>query len=303
MKNEVIMEKLKEKAKVLLEALPYIKKFYGKVFVIKYGGHAMVDEQLKKSFALNLLMLKFIGINPVIVHGGGPQIGTFLEKLGKRSEFINGMRVTDDETMDIVEMVLVGKVNKEIVNNINLSGGKAIGLSGKDGKLIMAKKMFMYKNYENKPPEIIDIGKVGEVESINGEILDIMLNKEIIPVIAPVGVDSVGNTYNINADLVAGEIAIALKAEKLIMLTDINGVMDKEDNIISSISVKEVEKYITSDIITGGMIPKVQFCKKAVENGVKKAHIVDGRVENVLLLEIFTKEGVGTEIISDISYH
>jgi acetylglutamate kinase len=292
------MEQLKEKAKVLLEALPYIRNFYGKVFVIKYGGHAMVREDLKKSFALNLLLLKLIGINPVVVHGGGPQIGKFLEKLGKQSTFIEGMRVTDDETMDIVEMVLVGKVNKEIVNNINLSGGKAVGLSGKDGKLIMAKKLLMYKNYENKPPEIIDIGKVGEVENINGEILEIIMDKEIIPVVAPVGVDSKGNTYNINADLVAGEIAIALGAEKLIMLTDTNGVIDEQGKIISSITLKQADKYISEKIISGGMIPKVQFCKKAVENGVKKAHIVDGRVENVLLLEIFTKEGVGTEIVS-----
>jgi acetylglutamate kinase len=291
------MEKLKEKAKILIEALPYIKEFNKKVFVIKYGGHAMIDEQLKKSFALNVLLLKLIGINPVIVHGGGPQIGKFLEKLEKSSEFVDGMRVTDDETMDIVEMVLVGKVNKEIVNNINLAGGKAIGLSGKDGKLISAKKMFVYKNYENRPPEIIDIGKVGEVENINPEPIELMFGKEIIPVVAPVGVDEKGHTYNINADLVAGEIAIALKAEKLIMLTDTEGVLDNDKKLISSISINNVENLISKNIIKGGMIPKVQFCKKAIENGVSKAHIVDGRVENVLLLEIFTREGVGTEIV------
>ena len=295
------MEKLKEKAKILIEALPYIKNFYGKVFVIKYGGHAMVDENLKKSFALNVLLLKLIGINPVIVHGGGPQIGKFLNKLGKSSKFINGMRVTDDETMDIVEMVLVGKVNKEIVNYLNLAGGKAVGLSGKDGKLIIAKKMYVYKNYENRPPEIIDIGKVGEVKSINPEIIQLMLGKEIIPVIAPVGVDENGFTYNINADLVAGEVALALKAEKLIMLTDTEGVLDKKGKIISSINIDDIEKLIDNGIISGGMIPKVLFCKKAIENGVSKAHIIDGRVENVLLLEIFTKEGVGTEILNSFS--
>ncbi len=292
------MEKLQLKAKILLEALPYIKNFYGKVFVIKYGGHAMVDAKLKKSFALNLLLLKLIGINPVVVHGGGPQIGTFLEKLGKQSKFIDGMRITDNETMDIVEMVLVGKVNKEIVNNVNLSGGKAVGLSGKDGKLIIAEKLLMYKNHKDKPPEIIDIGKVGKVKKINSEILDVMLDKEIIPVVAPVGVDNEGNTYNINADLVAGEIAIALGAEKLIMLTDINGVMNQENRIISSVKVNNIEKLIKDGVISGGMIPKIRFCKKAVENGVNKVHIVDGRLENVLLLEIFTNEGVGTEIVS-----
>ncbi len=290
------MEKLKNKAKILVEALPYISKFFGKVFVIKYGGHAMVDENLKKAFALNVILLKYIGINPVIVHGGGPQIGEFLNKLGKQSKFIEGMRVTDDETMDIVEMVLVGKVNKEIVNMININGGSAVGLSGKDGKLIIAKKLVMYKNFDNKPPEIIDIGKVGVVQKINPEVLDIIMNKSIIPVIAPVGVDNSGNTYNINADLVAGEIAISLKAEKLIMLTDVEGVLSPEKKLISSINSSEVPQLIDNGIITGGMIPKVNYCKKAVDMGVTKAHIVDGRIENVLLLEIFTNEGVGTEI-------
>ncbi len=292
------MEKLKAKAKILLESLPYIRNFYGKVFVIKYGGHAMVDESLKKAFALNIILLKYIGINPVIVHGGGPQIGEFLNKLGKQSEFIDGLRVTDDETMDIVEMVLVGKVNKEIVNNINLSGGSAVGLSGKDGKLIIAEKLLMYKNVKNKPPEIIDIGKVGTVKQINPDILNVMIGREIIPVIAPVGVDEDGNTYNINADMVAGEIAIALNAEKLIMLTDVEGVLDNDKNLISSIELKNVDNLIKDNIISGGMIPKVGFCKKALEHGVAKTHIVDGRIENVLLLEIFTKEGVGTEIIN-----
>ena len=289
------MKDINNKAKILIEALPYIRKFYGKIFVIKYGGHAMVNENLKKSFAQNVVLMKYIGINPVIVHGGGPQIGELLNKIGKESKFIDGMRVTDDETMDIVEMVLAGKVNKEIVKNINLMGGKAVGLSGKDGKLIIAEKLLVYKNYNNRPPEIIDIGKVGKVKKINPEVLNILLNGDTIPVIAPVGVDENGFTYNINADLVAGEIAIALKAEKLIMMTDVEGVLDKNGNLISSINVTEIEKYIENGIITGGMIPKVEFCKKAIENGVNKAHIVNGKIENVLLLEVFTREGIGTE--------
>jgi acetylglutamate kinase len=293
------MENLKNKAKILLESLPYISNFFGKIFVIKYGGHAMVDEALKKAFALNVILLKYIGINPVIVHGGGPQIGTFLDKLGKQSEFVEGMRVTDDETMDIVEMVLVGKVNKEIVNMININGGSAVGLSGKDAKLILAEKLIMYKNYENRPPEIIDIGKVGVVKKINPEVLSMIMDKSIIPVIAPVGVDKNGHTYNINADLVAGEIAISLNAEKLIMLTDVEGVLNKEKKLISTIKISKVNDLIDNGIISGGMIPKVEYCKKAVEKGVTKAHIVDGRIENVLLLEIFTKEGVGTEIINE----
>ena len=293
------MENIKNKAKILLESLPYISNFFGKIFVIKYGGHAMVDEALKKAFALNVILLKYIGINPVIVHGGGPQIGTFLDKLGKQSEFVEGMRVTDDETMDIVEMVLVGKVNKEIVNMININGGSAVGLSGKDAKLILAEKLIMYKNYENRPPEIIDIGKVGVVKKINPEVLSMIMDKSIIPVIAPVGVDKNGHTYNINADLVAGEIAISLNAEKLIMLTDVEGVLNKEKKLISTIKISKVNDLIDNGIISGGMIPKVEYCKKAVEKGVTKAHIVDGRIENVLLLEIFTKEGVGTEIINE----
>ena len=293
------MKNILKKAEILIEALPYIKNFYGKTFVIKYGGHAMVNETLKKSFARNVVLLKYIGINPVIVHGGGPQIGELLKRVGKESKFIDGMRVTDDETMDIVEMVLAGKVNKEIVKNINLAGGKAVGLSGKDGKLIIAEKLIVYKNFENKPPEIIDIGKVGKVKKINPEVLDLLLKGETIPVIAPVGVDEEGNTYNINADLVAGEIAISLKAEKLIMMTDVEGVLDKNENLISSININEIPEYIENGVISGGMIPKVEFCKKAIENGVKKAHIVNGKIENVLLLEVFTKEGIGTEFFID----
>ncbi len=289
------MKEIKKKAEILIEALPYIKNFYGKTFVIKYGGHAMVNEKLKESFARNVVLMKYIGINPVIVHGGGPQIGELLNKIGKESKFIDGMRVTDEETMDIVEMVLAGKVNKEIVKNINLMGGKAVGLSGKDGKLIIAEKLLVLKNFDNKPPEIIDIGKVGKVKKINPEVLKLLFQGESIPVIAPVGVDEEGNTYNINADLVAGEIAIALNAEKLIMMTDVEGVLDKSGNLISSINIDEIPQLIENGIITGGMIPKVEFCKKAIENGVNKAHIVNGKIENVLLLEVFTKEGIGTE--------
>lgn len=289
------MKEIKKKAEILIEALPYIKNFYGKTFVIKYGGHAMVNEKLKESFARNVVLMKYIGINPVIVHGGGPQIGELLNKIGKESKFIDGMRVTDEETMDIVEMVLAGKVNKEIVKNINLMGGKAVGLSGKDGKLIIAEKLLVLKNFDNKPPEIIDIGKVGKVKKINPEVLKLLFQGESIPVIAPVGVDEEGNTYNINADLVAGEIAISLKAEKLIMMTDVEGVLDKSGNLISSINIDEIPQLIENGIITGGMIPKVEFCKKAIENGVNKAHIVNGKIENVLLLEVFTKEGIGTE--------
>jgi len=290
------MKEIKKKAAILMESLPYIKNFYGKTFVIKYGGHAMVDENLKKTFSKNIVLLKYIGINPVIVHGGGPQIGELLEKIGKESKFVEGMRVTDEETMDVVEMVLAGKVNKEIVKNIILAGGKAVGLSGKDGNLIIAEKMVIYKkNYDNQPPEIIDIGKVGKVKKINPEILKILINSEIIPVIAPVGIDEKGETYNINADLVAGEIAIALKAEKLIMLTDVDGVLDSKKNLIPSININDIPELIKDGIISGGMIPKVEFCKKAIENGVKKAHIVNGKIENVILLEVFTKEGIGTE--------
>ncbi len=289
------MKEIKKKAEILIEALPYIKNFYGKTFVIKYGGHAMVNEKLKESFARNVVLMKYIGINPIIVHGGGPQIGELLNKIGKESKFIDGMRVTDEETMDIVEMVLAGKVNKEIVKNINLMGGKAVGLSGKDGKLIIAEKLLVLKNFDNKPPEIIDIGKVGKVKKINPEVLKLLFQGESIPVIAPVGVDEEGNTYNINADLVAGEIAISLKAEKLIMMTDVEGVLDKSGNLISSINIDEIPQLIENGIITGGMIPKVEFCKKAIENGVNKAHIVNGKIENVLLLEVFTKEGIGTE--------
>ena len=288
----------KDRAKVLIEALPYIRRFNSAVVVVKYGGHAMVDEGLKKNFALDMILMKYVGLNPVVVHGGGPQIGTFLKKLSIESEFVDGMRVTDKQTMDVVEMVLVGKVNKEIVSLINRNGGRSVGLSGKDGKLITARKMKFFKKRANdQPPEIIDIGMVGEVTSVNNEILKSLLEGRFIPVIAPVGAGSKGETYNINADHVAGHVASSLKARKLILLTDTQGVLDKEGNLISTIKVAEVQRLIDDGTIQGGMIPKVRCCVEALKRGVKKAHIIDGRKEHAMLLEIFTKVGVGTEIV------
>lgn len=292
------MEKAHEKASILIESLPYIKKFYNKTVVIKYGGHAMVDEELKSSFALDIILMKYIGINPVIVHGGGPQINKFLEKMNIKSNYIQGMRVTDGDTMDVVEMVLVGKVNKEIVSLINLHGGKAVGLSGRDGDLVKAKKMQILKSQvKDAPPELIDLGRVGQVTDINSEILDVLDKEDFIPVIAPVGVGEDGRSYNINADLVAGAIAAQLGAEKLILLTDVKGVLDKNSELITTITKGEVDSMIESGVVAGGMIPKIKCCLDAVNCGVKKAHIVDGRVKHAVLLEIFTNEGVGTEIV------
>lgn len=285
------------KARLLLEALPYIRKFYGKTVVIKYGGHAMVDEELQRSFALNIILLKYIGINPVIVHGGGPQIGQMLKQLGIASEFRQGLRVTDDATMDVVEMVLVGKVNKNIVNLINLNGGTAVGLSGKDGRLITARKLEMVVERTDAPPEIIDLGKVGEVVGINTALINTLLGQGFIPVIAPVGVDESGATYNINADSVAGAVASALGAMRLVLLTDVSGVLDKERTLISSLDIAEASQAMADGVLTGGMIPKVQCCMEAVEAGVEKAHILDGRVENCIILEFFTTSGIGTEIV------
>ncbi len=294
----VKMEKLIQKAQSLIESLPFIRTFYGKTFVIKYGGHAMVDEQLRLSFAEDVVLLKFIGINPVIVHGGGPQIGEVLGKMGMESSFVQGMRVTDQETMDVVEMVLVGKVNKMIVNFINLQGGKAVGLSGKDGNLLEAEKLLMYDTPQaDRPPEIIDVGKVGVVRKVNPEVLRSLDDTGFIPVIAPVGVDETGETYNINADLVAGSVAAALQAEKLILLTDVPGVLDKDGELLSSLPHEEVKTMIASGEIIGGMLPKINCCLEAMRGGVKKTHILDGRLSHCLLLEIFTKKGVGTEII------
>lgn len=280
-----------EKVNTLIESLPYIKEFSGKTVVVKYGGHAMTDEALRLSFAKDMALLKLVGINPVVVHGGGPQIGSLLEQLGIKSEFVDGLRVTDSATMEIVEMVLVGKVNKEIVNNIHIAGGKAVGISGKDAGLITARKL-----YHDEQGAKLDIGLVGTVEEVNPEIIRILEKDRFIPVIAPIGADSAGVTYNINADIAAGKIAEALKAEKLILLTDIQGVM-LDGALVSSINSEDIDGHIKSGQIKGGMIPKVNCCVEAVKNGVKKAHIIDGRVEHAVLLEIFTDTGVGTQII------
>ncbi len=284
-------------AEVLTEALPYIKRFSGKTIVIKYGGNAMSDDQLKSGFARDVVLMKLVGMNPVIVHGGGPQIGGLLEKLGKKTEFVDGMRVTDNETMDIVEMVLGGLVNKEIVNLINRHGGNAVGLSGKDGALIRAKKMVFKRNSpELKAPEIIDIGHVGEVDSIDTAVVDLLIKGDFIPVIAPVGVDEAGQSYNINADLVAGKMAEVLGAEKLIMLTNTAGLLDADGKVLTGLSAEEVDDLILKGVIHGGMLPKIRSALDAVHSGVKSSHIIDGRVEHAVLLEILTDVGVGTLI-------
>jgi acetylglutamate kinase len=286
-----------ERADILVEALPYIRRFYNKTIVIKYGGNAMVDEELKDLFARDLVLMKYIGINPVVVHGGGPQIGSYLKKLGKDSKFVQGMRVTDAETMDIVEMVLAGKVNKEIVGLINRHGGEAVGLSGKDGSLIQAEKYYLSEEKaKDTPPEIIDIGLVGKVTTINSGLIFSLQNDGFIPVIAPTGVGAHGETYNINADIVAGEMATALKAEKLVLLTDVEGVLDDKGVLINTMNDKEVLSMIETGVIKGGMFPKVKCCMKALKNGVHKAHIIDGRLKHAILLEIFTDMGIGTEI-------
>jgi len=292
-----------EKARILIEALPYIKKFNSQTIVIKYGGHAMIDSRLKKAFALDIILMKYVSLNPVIVHGGGPQIGKILSEMSIQSNFVNGHRVTDEKTMDIVEMVLAGKVNKEIVATINQHGGQAVGLSGKDGHLITAKKLRFLPNSDEKmdkpdnPPEIIDIGLVGEVVSVNNRIIKSLIANQFIPVIAPVGAGKDNETYNINADLVAGHIASSLEARKLILLTDVEGVLDRDGNLVSSITADDVKRMITRGVIKEGMIPKLQCCLDALKGGVEKVHIIDGRKEHALLLEIFTNEGVGTEIV------
>jgi acetylglutamate kinase len=291
------MEKLINKANILIEALPFIRNFYGKTFVIKYGGAAQVEDKLKDSFAQDIVLLNFIGIKPVIVHGGGPKISQTMKKMGKVPTFIQGQRVTDKETMDIVEMVLGGLINKEIVALINRHGGKAVGLSGKDGGLIKAKKKLLKKSADTGEEETIDIGLVGEVDSVDPEILDSIEKGGFVPVISPIGVGSKGEAYNINADYVASAIASALKAEKFILLTDVPGINSKKGSVISTISKKEIKKLVANGTISGGMLPKVQACTRAIDAGVKKTHIVDGRIPHCLLLEIFTKEGIGTEII------
>jgi acetylglutamate kinase len=289
------MQQAINKAKILMEALPYIKAFKNKTFVIKFGGNAMVDPVLSHSFALDIILLNYVGIRPVIVHGGGPQIGEFMDRLGMETKFVEGLRVTDKNTIDIVEMVLVGKINKEIVGHINQNGGKAVGLSGKDGNLLMAEKIWLKDR--NDPSKKVDIGMVGEVKSVNPNVINTLDTDQFIPVIAPIGAGEDGETYNINADTAAGEIASALKAEKLILLTDVEGVKDKTGNLLSTLTEQETEKSIETGAISGGMIPKVNCCCKALDKGVGKAHIIDGRVEHAVLLEIFTDVGVGTQIV------
>jgi len=292
------VKKSMERADILIEALPYIRRFYNKIIVIKYGGHAMVDDELKDMFARDVLMMKYVGIHPVVVHGGGPQIGGYLKKLGKESQFIQGMRVTDQETMDIVEMVLVGKVNKEIVGLINQHGGKAVGLSGKDGSLIRAEKYLLSaEKAKDTPPEIIDLGLVGKVKEINASLILSLVKDGFIPVIAPTGHGDQGETFNINADIVAGAVAAALKAEKLVLLTDVEGVLDSEKKLINTMSNAEALAMINDKVIHGGMFPKVKCCLKALRGGVRKSHIIDGRLKHAILLEMFTDRGIGTEII------
>ncbi|BCL62878.1 acetylglutamate kinase [Desulfomarina profundi] len=296
-----IVEKNIEKAKVLIDSLPYMQEFRHKTIVIKYGGHAMVDEHLKKQFALDVILLKQVGINPIIVHGGGPQINRLLDRLGIKPSYVQGMRVTDGEVMDVVEMVLVGKVNKEIVGLINHCGGKAVGLSGRDGDLVCARKLRVSSRPESaetgvNPPELIDLGRVGEVTAVNPGVLASLSSNDFIPVIAPVGVGEDGRAFNINADLVAGAIAGELAAEKLILLTDVPGVNDRDGRLITTLPHGELEQLIDDGTVAGGMIPKVRCCVDALSHGVSKTYIVDGRVEHSILLEMFTPEGVGTEI-------
>jgi acetylglutamate kinase len=291
------MQELINKANVLMEALPYIKRFANKTFVIKYGGHAMTEERLKESFALDVILLKSLGINAVIVHGGGPQINETLKRYGIVSRFVRGMRVTDAETMAVVEMVLVGQVNKDVVGYLNQHGGRAVGLSGKDGGLLLCEKLLQEVRREDGSTEQVDIGFVGDVVKVNQELIVTLEHGKFIPVIAPVGVGVGGESYNVNADLVAARVAAALKAEKLILLTDVEGVRDAGGTLLPSIAVGDVPSLVDGGAITGGMIPKVTCCVDALNEGVKKAHIIDGRVEHAVLLEIFTDVGIGTEIV------
>lgn len=289
-----------EKAKILISALPYFRRFFGKIIVIKYGGHAMVDEDLKRAFAKDIVLMKYVGIKPIIVHGGGPQISRVMERMGLKPVFVEGQRVTDEETMDVVEMVLVGTVNKSIVSLINQAGGKAVGLSGRDGNLIEVEKMTIYRyTGEDRPPEIIDIGRVGKVSKVNPEILFTLIESDFIPVIAPVGVGPEGYAYNVNADLVAGAIAGSLKAEKLIYLTDVEGVKDENGTLLSTLFISQVEELIDRGIARGGMIPKLKSARKALLSGVNKVHIIDGRIPHSVIIELFTDEGLGTQIIVD----
>ena len=288
------MQDLVAKAEVLLDALPYIRNFADKTVVVKYGGHAMIDEALKDSFAQDIVLLKLIGLNPVVVHGGGPQIAAMLKQLGIQSTFVRGMRVTDRATMDVVEMVLGGQVNKEIVELINGSGGKAVGLTGQDGNFIRARKMTIASR--DKPGERIDIGQVGEIDAIDPDIIFTLTGAGFIPVIAPIATGKAGETYNINADLVAGKVAEILKAEKLVVLTNIPGVLDKSGKLLTGLTAKKIDELFEDGTISGGMLPKISSALEAVKNGVNSCHIIDGRVEHAVLLEILTNEGVGTMI-------
>jgi acetylglutamate kinase len=284
-------------AQVLTEALPYIQRFTGKTLVVKFGGNAMVDPELHESFARDVVLMKLVGMNPVVVHGGGPQIGALLEKLNIQTEFVDGMRVTDAQTMDVVEMVLGGSVNKEIVASINRNGGKAIGVTGKDGQLIRAKKLKVTRHSpELDAPEIIDIGHVGEVDQIDTQVLNVFLDSDFIPVIAPIGVGDDGSTYNINADLVAGKLAQVMQAEKLMLLTNVAGLLDKKGEILTGLTTGQVDQLVEDGTIHGGMLPKIRCALEAVKSGVTSAHIIDGRVPHAVLLETFTDEGMGTLI-------
>ncbi|HWU84403.1 MAG TPA: acetylglutamate kinase [Rhodocyclaceae bacterium] len=285
-----------QEAGILAEALPYIQRFHGKTIVVKYGGNAMTDEKLKQSFAHDVVMLKLVGMNVVVVHGGGPQIESLLGRVGKKGEFIQGMRVTDAETMELVEMVLGGQVNKDVVNLINQAGGKAVGLTGKDGSMIRAKKLLMAN--KDKPEDMIDIGQVGDIVSIDPALIALLGSQAFIPVIAPIGVGAEGETYNINADVVAGKIAEVLKAEKLVLLTNTPGVLDKAGNLLTGITPKQIDDMVDDGTLSGGMLPKIGSALDAARSGVKSVHIIDGRVEHALLLEILTDEGVGTLIKS-----
>ena len=289
-------EKLTEKAEILLEALPYIRRFNGKTFVVKYGGKAMVDADLQSSFAEDVALLKYVGINPVIVHGGGPQIDRMLEKLALETRFVRGMRVTDEATMDVVEMVLGGKINKQIVTLINRHGGHAVGLSGTDGELLLARKLLVRVDAAGRPPETVDVGQVGEIIKVNVAVIRSLDAANFIPVIAPVAVGEHGESYNVNADIAAGKIAEALAAEKLILLTDVEGIKDGSGELLSTLSSEQVAQLIQSGVIGQGMIPKVECCVEALRGGVKKTHIIDGRKRHAVLLEIFTEQGIGTEV-------
>ena len=283
-------------AHVLTEALPYIRRYQGKTIVVKYGGNAMVDERLKASFARDIVLMKLVGMRPIVVHGGGPQIGNVLQRIGKESRFVGGMRVTDAETMDVVEMVLGGLVNKEIVSLLNANGGRAIGLTGKDGPLLHARKLNASVDLSTDAAELIDLGRVGEVSGVNRQVLDFFGSGDFIPVIAPIGVGDDGTSYNINADLVAGKIAEVLQAEKLVLLTNTPGLLDQQGQVLTGLTTRAVRGYIEDGTISGGMLPKIRAALDAVANGVKRAHIIDGRVDHVVLLEILTDAGIGTLI-------